>query len=158
MKPKPIPKFKTLNVECGMYLKVHQSQKLWDLGQTKAPVGNITLSKVKWPPTMGWKGHIESPGKLFFLEPIFTKQLYWQLIGIGRQYTCSSPNTFTTRDPNQFVLGASVNQQDVTGTFTKSLIYPVGIYIYISIPLDLCMVYLPLSIIYLHLPSKSSNL
>ena len=45
MKPKPIPKFETLNVECGVYLKVHQSQKLWDLGQTKAPVGTFTIKK-----------------------------------------------------------------------------------------------------------------
>ena len=44
-------KFKTLNVACGMCLKVHWNHetppktfpKLWDLGQTKAPVGNYTL-------------------------------------------------------------------------------------------------------------------
>ena len=39
--PKPIPKFKTLNVECNS-LFWYLWQVFWDLGQTKAPAGIFT--------------------------------------------------------------------------------------------------------------------
>ena len=44
--PKPIPKFKTLNVECNSFFW-YLWQVFWDLGQTKAPVGIFTY-------TFGW--------------------------------------------------------------------------------------------------------
>ena len=44
--PKPIPKFKTLNVECNSFFW-YLWQVFWDLGQTKAPVGNSTVEIVE---------------------------------------------------------------------------------------------------------------
>ena len=41
--PKPIPKFKTLNVECNSFFW-YLWQVFWDLGQTKAPVGIFTYT------------------------------------------------------------------------------------------------------------------
>ena len=37
----------------------------------------MTLSKVKWPPTRGWKGHFESPGSYDFLPYGKPQELYF---------------------------------------------------------------------------------
>ena len=51
------------NISITIYIPGNSLWPFWD--------GEVTLSRVKWPPTRGWKGHFESPG----MNEIFTKNM-----------------------------------------------------------------------------------